>query len=519
MKERITNIGLVGGGPYCVEYLDKYALGTSRIGYHSTRIVAVADKDDQSPGIIHAKSLNIPTVRDYHELYNPRYKIDLIIMLTREKSVLEEISKTHPNDIQILPFEIFEFLWKNIYVVEKELDNRTREMATVLNNIPDIIVAITPELDIVEVNHSFLAYVGRTRDEVIGRKCYEILEKKSQFCEICQRTCPSNEFLRKKQSNPRTDRIQIGKDGKRRYLDGIVHPVIDKEGEISRYIKISRDVTRLKTEQKKETLHLEKLVEERTKELQDTYTILLHQDKMSSLGKLSAAVVHEINNPIAGILNLILLMKRINEEESPSKSTIEQFNHYLSLMETETKRISRIVSNLLAFSRQSKEEVNHLDFNELIEKTLIINSNLIRINNIEIKKKLPAELPLLLGTEDQLQQVLFNLMSNAIESMESTEQKQLTIETHYSLSENQIHVSFTDTGIGIPKKNLLKLYEPFFTTKKKGKGVGLGLSLVYGIIERHHGQIKVKSKLNKYTTFKICLPLYDVTDEMQNREK
>ena len=144
---------------------------------------------------------------------------------------------------------------------------------------------------------------------------------------------------------------------------------------------------------------------------------------------------------------------------------------------------------------------------------------LIRINNIEIKKKLPAELPLLLGTEDQLQQVLFNLMSNAIESMESTEQKQLTIETHYSLSENQIHVSFTDTGIGIPKKNLLKLYEPFFTTKKKGKGVGLGLSLVYGIIERHHGQIKVKSKLNKYTTFKICLPLYDVTNEMQNREK
>ncbi len=518
MKGRITNIGLVGGGSYCVAYLDKYALGTLNNVYHSNRIVAVAEKDDQSPGIIHAKSLKIHTVRDYHELYDPRYKIDLIVILTRKKSVLKEISKTHPKEIQILSFEIFEFLWKNLYVVEKELDNRTREMEAVLNNIPDIIVVITPELDIVEVNQSFLAYVGRTRDDVIDRKCYEILEKKSQFCEICQRICPSNEF-RKKQSNPRTDQIQIGQDGKSRYLDGIVYPVIDKEGEISRYIKIGRDVTRLKTEQKKETLHLEKLVEERTKELQDTHAILLHQDKMSSLGKLSAAVVHEINNPIAGIINLIMLMKRINEEESPSKNTIEQFNRYLSLMETETKRISRIVSNMLAFSRQSKEEVNHLDINELIERTLVINSNLIRINNIEIKKELAAELPQLLGTEDQLQQVLFNLMSNAIESMESTEQKQLMIETHYSLSENQIHISFTDTGIGIPKKNLLNLYEPFFTTKIKGKGVGLGLSLVYGIIERHHGQIKVKSKLNKGATFKICLPVGDIKDEMQRREK
>ncbi|MBU2511575.1 PAS domain-containing protein [bacterium] len=517
-SKRIINIGLVGGGPYCVEVINKYVLGSS-ITIHNTRIAAIAEQENNTPGIIKAREFGIETLEDYHDLYDPKYAIQLIIVLTDEAGILEDIIKTRPYRIRILSFEVFKFLWKDIGVIEKELNKRTREMATILNHIQDFIVVITPDLEIVEANQAFLSYMDHTREEVIGKKCYEILQKQNHLCDICNTACPLDDVKRKKLPSRRIDHVQIDRDGKPRYLDDIIYPIWEKDGQISRFIKIGRDITELKDEQEKITLHLEKLVKERTKELQDTHSILLHQDKMASLGKLSAAVVHEINNPIAGILNLIMLMKRINEEESLSKTESEQFNNYLTLMETETRRISRIVSNLLAFSRQSNEELNRLDFNELIERTLVMNSNLIKINNIQIEKKLAEQLPRLLGAEDPLQQVLVNLMSNAIEAMETSKKKLLTIETNYSLAENRIHISFTDTGVGIPEKHFPKLYEPFFTTKKKGKGVGLGLSLVYGIIEKHHGKIAVTSKLNEGTTFEISLPVDNVADKTQIREK
>jgi signal transduction histidine kinase len=228
---------------------------------------------------------------------------------------------------------------------------------------------------------------------------------------------------------------------------------------------------------------------------------------MASLGKLSASVVHEINNPIAGILNLIMLQKRIIQEESIKDKEISHFSEYLSLMETETRRISEIVSNLLAFSRQSKMEMRSLNLNKLIEKTLLLSSNLLKINGVKIEKRLDPNLPDLVASEDQLQQVFMNFISNAAEVMETNGGGLLSIKTKHSLKEGKIFVSFKDTGAGISSENLSRLFEPFFTTKKKGKGVGLGLSVAYGIIQEHGGSIDVKSKVGKGTTFKIEFPM------------
>jgi two-component system, NtrC family, sensor kinase len=227
---------------------------------------------------------------------------------------------------------------------------------------------------------------------------------------------------------------------------------------------------------------------------------------MSSLGKLSASVVHEINNPIAGILNLIMLIKRIVDEESSTAEEIERFKQYLNLMENETRRISRIVSNLLAFSRQSKMEPKRLSVNHLIEKTLFLSSNLLKIGGIKVATQLDPGLPDMFGSEDQLQQVFMNLVTNAAEAME-TKGGRLYIETRYLADEAKLQIDFRDTGHGIPDKDIPKLFEPFFTTKKKGKGVGLGLSVAYGIIQEHGGSIYVKSKVGQGTTFQVKLPL------------
>jgi signal transduction histidine kinase len=228
---------------------------------------------------------------------------------------------------------------------------------------------------------------------------------------------------------------------------------------------------------------------------------------MSSLGKLSASVVHEINNPIAGILNLIVLMKRIVGEDEIEKKEINQFLKYLDLMETETRRTSRIVSNLLAFSRQSKMEPRGLDINRLIEQTLFINSNLLKISGVKVEKDLDPTLPELIGSEDQLQQVFMNLVSNAAEAMETSGGGELKITSKFLTTEDKIQINVSDTGPGIAYVNISKLFEPFFTTKKKGKGVGLGLSVAYGIIQEHGGSIFVRSTVGNGATFQVRLPL------------
>ena len=175
-------------------------------------------------------------------------------------------------------------------------------------------------------------------------------------------------------------------------------------------------------------------------------------------------------------------------------------------METETRRTSRIVSNLLAFSRQSKMEPKRLSLNRLIEQTLFLNSNLLKMDGVKVDPKLADDLPDLRGSEDQLQQVFMNLVSNASEAM-GTNGGVLSIETMHLLREDRLPVNFEDTGCGIPEENIAKLFEPFFTTKKKGKGVGLGLSVAYGIVQEHEGSIYVKSEMGRGTTFQIKLPL------------
>jgi len=180
-------------------------------------------------------------------------------------------------------------------------------------------------------------------------------------------------------------------------------------------------------------------------------------------------------------------------------------------MENETRRTSRIVSNLLAFARQSKMEPTRLNVNQLIEKTLFLNSNLLKIDGVKVDTILDPNLPDLLGSEDLLQQVFMNLLSNAAEAMEPSGGGRLTIETKHLLREDKLQINFKDTGPGIPEDNIPKLFEPFYTTKKKGKGVGLGLSVAYGIIQEHEGSIYVVSKVGKGTTFQVRLPLKSAT--------
>ena len=508
-QSSVINIALVGGGDLCREILEKTTFDYLQEGVDAP-ILAVVDPDPKTPGILAAKEHGLLTFSDYRQLYDPRYSIHLIIILTPDQQVFEEILASRPPRIRIMSHAVFEIFWNAIGSEERKLREQKTAMETVLNGIQDSILVLTPEMEIVEVNDAFLKLSKSTREQVIGSRCHQVY----QNCDEVDLICPLEDVVRNKE-HTRQVRTRVGKDGVERHFEVNVYPIWEKSGKISKFIHISRDITQRMKEEEEITRRLEQMVEERTQQLRETHAKLLHQDKMASLGKLSASVVHEINNPIAGILNLLMLIRRIIDEDQLQQKDLPLFQQYLALMETETRRISRIVSNLLAFSRPNKAEIRPLNLNQLIEKILVLNANLLKVSQIKVDKRLSPDLPEMLGSEDQLQQVFMNFVSNAAEAMETQNGGTLTIETQHLANEGRIVICFKDTGPGIPKEDFSKLFEPFFTTKTDGKGVGLGLSVAYGIVKEHGGYIFVESDPGSGTNFRITLPLSSAEKPLQ----
>jgi signal transduction histidine kinase len=227
---------------------------------------------------------------------------------------------------------------------------------------------------------------------------------------------------------------------------------------------------------------------------------LFQAEKLTSLGQLAASIAHEIKNPMAGILVYTQLLSKKLAGETLKK---EEALGYLSKMELEMNRCSRIIRNLLDFSRQTEPTLRLVDINQVLEQALSMVGHQAQLQHIEVVREF-GSLPKVTADFDQLQQVFINLTLNAIQAM--PDGGKLTIRS--LVTDGEVRVDVQDTGYGIPKENLSNLFTPFFTTKEKGKGVGLGLSVVHGIIERHEGKVKVQSEVGKGTTFSVYLGIY-----------
>ena len=253
---------------------------------------------------------------------------------------------------------------------------------------------------------------------------------------------------------------------------------------------------------------LEQKVEERSRQLSVAQHKLIQSDRLASLGQLSASVAHEINNPISGVLNLSMLLRRILQEDGIPPGRVEEFRRYLTQISEETARVGRIVTDLLAFSRRPSPQSSSSDLNKLVEKTLALLAHKLELGNAHVELQLGAELPPVACDASQIQQVVINLVMNAAEAMPGG--GKIYVRTRLEAQEDMAVFEVADTGVGIPAKNLSRIFDPFFTTKGEGKGVGLGLSVVYGIVEAHGGSIDVTSQLEQGTTFTVFLPLFAV---------
>jgi two-component system, NtrC family, sensor kinase len=235
-------------------------------------------------------------------------------------------------------------------------------------------------------------------------------------------------------------------------------------------------------------------------ELQETQAGLIQAEKLTSLGQLAASIAHEVNNPLSGVLVYTQLLNKKITSDNLSKDVAQ---NYLAKMESELTRSTKLIRNLLDFARQSPPALRDTDINEVIKRALDLVANSAQIQHIKIIQELAPTLPVLIADPDQLQQICVNLILNAVQAM--SKGGTLTLRTYFD--KGQIMMEVQDTGCGISKENMKKLFTPFFTTKKEVKGVGLGLAVSYGIIQRHQGNITFESKEGEGTTFTINLPV------------
>ncbi len=249
---------------------------------------------------------------------------------------------------------------------------------------------------------------------------------------------------------------------------------------------------------------LEYKVQKKSEELGAAQNELMHVERLAALGKLSSSVAHEINNPLSGILIYTkLLHKQVSNPELYAAKKDTMLKH-LKLIENETKRCGDIVKGLLDFSRKDQNDFVPKHLHEILKETYDLMTHSIRIANISFLKDLSAKSDLIYCNPNQIKQACIALLVNASEAV--FENGEIIIKTH-NPDEDSVVFEISDNGLGIAPEDIPHIFEPFFSTKQDVSGIGLGLSIVHGIIQNHKGKIQVRSELGNGTTLSVTLPL------------
>jgi two-component system, NtrC family, sensor kinase len=250
---------------------------------------------------------------------------------------------------------------------------------------------------------------------------------------------------------------------------------------------------------------LEDRVEQKTRELKRAHDHVLHVEKMASIGKMAAIVAHEINNPLSGILTYAKLLRKWLDRGQTEGEKHDEAMQFLELIAGESRRCGELVKNLLTFSRTSPMNVEPADLNAVIDRCVRLVQHQMELTGIQLQSDLADDLPRVLCDPAQIEQVVLALIMNAIDAMPRG--GNLWLNTKTLEPGEHVEIRVRDDGMGIPPEILPQIFEPFLTTKESGHGVGLGLAISRGIMERHNGHITVESEPGKGTTFILTLPL------------
>ncbi len=495
-RRLILRAAMVGGGPGCLALMGMMeALGPGGL---NVEIVGVADLNPEAVGLAYARDRGIFTTSNYLDLFGIG-GLDLIIDLTGRNDILEELAQKKPAHVGLVDHNA-SLLFYNIVSSGQKIRHQEHEInasrlftKALLSATTAGVVVIDRDFRIIRANEVASQRSGLTPEEAEGRKCYKVLHQVNDPCEGPFRSCPYMETLATGEIAHTTHEV-VDKMGKTVIYDATTYPIFEQDGEVIQVVDVFRDITP----------ELNDRVERRTRAIKENLARMVQEDKLVSLGKLVASVAHEINNPIGSIINFNQLMLRTIKEGRPNQEDLTNFEKYLDLSVREAKRCGKIVSGLLSFSRQQVMEARQLDITEIIDLIVVLTSHRMELAEVELKTEIGLGPFDVWGDYAQLQQCFMNLVFNAMEAMPGG--GTLTISAGRSKVRNAVWVEISDTGCGIPAEVRERLFEPFVSTKTATNGVGLGLSMVYGIVRNHRGAIELDSEPGRGTTFRITLP-------------
>ncbi|HEY2805263.1 MAG TPA: ATP-binding protein [Gemmatimonadales bacterium] len=313
---------------------------------------------------------------------------------------------------------------------------------------------------------------GVPREQALGRPIFDVLHRQ-----------PRDLLRREFDEVFASGRIQVyeslGEDGRQYRITKI--PMRQDDREISHLITIGEDIT----------------------EWKDVQGQIAQSEKLAAIGQLAAGIMHEINNPLATIGACVDAVSGRAEDLGPEvRAAVDE---YLTIMDSEVERCKRIVNNLLDLSRPREAAKISQDVNEVVDETLLLLKHHDRFKGLVLERDLAEDLPKVIAAKDQLIQVFMALMLNAADAMDARGTLRVTTGRNPARND-EVLIALSDSGSGISKGDLQKIFEPFYTTKPQGRGTGLGLSIVYTIVAEHRGRIEVDSTLGRGSTFTVYLP-------------
>lgn len=387
---------------------------------------------------------------------------------------------------------------------------------SIVRSMVDSLIVVDPEGKIKTINEAASVLLGYEADVLIGKLFKHIIADNPEVSFIYLSKLLKDDFVRDYEVNFRKktgEIIPVSISGsvmwdRNRNLIGIVcvgrdmresKRLREKEKELAAKAAAA-DIERIKAKE----------LEKAYRELHDTQTRLIQSGKMAAIGTLAAGVAHELNNPMSGItINIDMIEEKLKGEEVKSIKAFEKLPKYIFMIKESICRCKTIIDGLLSFSRQSDEtELSHIDINEAVERSLILLNNQMKLNHVNVNKSLQTDLGSVKCNFNQIQQVFVNIVLNACQFMPNG--GDLMIVSSMSDDEKYVEVKISDTGPGISKENIERVFEPFFTTMSvaggSGGGTGLGLSISYDIIKNYGGNISVLSVEGEGATFIIKLP-------------
>lgn len=494
------SVAVVGGGRRCLSLLQM--LESDALKGLKLAIVGVADIDPEAVGMGYAQSTGIFTTSDFRSLF-ALPDIEMVINLTGSPDVTRQLADVSPSSVTVLPHlasRLFQEIVEEALTASRQMDeqadqiSRSQAFAQALAQATIVgVMVLDTDYRIVWINEAALRATGLTQEEALGRYCFQVSHQQINPCAEPKAKCPMRDTLATGLAAHAIHEHRTA-DGQTSYCDISTYPLFNRAGQVVEVVEVIRDIT----------VDLNEKLEQRTRTLKDNLARAIQEDKLIALGKMVASVAHEINNPIASILNFAMLILESLRAGAAGPGQMAKFEKYLELTVREAQRCGKIVSNLLSFARQQPVEPKVIDLCEIVERIIQLVRHKLELSNIRLDWRSETSPLFMWGDYTQIQQCLINLIFNAMEAM--PQGGELAIRGGCDPGSDRVWVRIADTGTGISPQDMPHIYEPFFTTKSESFGVGLGLSMVYGIIREHQGEISVQSEESKGTEFCISLP-------------